>query len=285
MPAQEPLFAYTDYRQFLADWFEQKKLSNRHFSLRMLAEQSGFKARDYLMRVMRGERNLSDEGIRKLSDFFRFSEKQSEYFSALVRLNQARTHTDKERHYARLAEVRKYGSHQRLRQDQFEYLTAWYHSALRSLLPVLGPLPQADGREDWERLGKLLDPPLTAKQTRDSAELLLRLGLLARDAQGRYAVQEPALTTGDEVTALGVASFHRATMELAKRSIDKHPPPARDISGVTMSISQEGFRRIKSELRAFRKRIQAIASADSGEDMVYQLNLHLFPLTRTRGKA
>lgn len=285
MPAQEPLYAYTDYRRFLADWFAQKKLSNRHFSLRMLAEQSGFKARDYLMRVMRGERNLSAEGIRKLSDFFRFSEKHAEYFSALVRMNQARTQAEKERHYARLAEVRKYGSHQRLRQDQFEYLTAWYHSALRSLLPVLGPLPQADGREDWERLGKLLDPPLTAKQTRDSVELLLRLGLLARDAHGRYAVQEAALTTGDEVAALGVAAFHRATMELAKRSIDKHPPSARDISGVTMSISQEGFRRIKSELRAFRKRIQAIASADSGEDMVYQLNLHLFPLTRTRGKA
>jgi uncharacterized protein (TIGR02147 family) len=91
------------------------------------------------------------------------------------------------------------------------------------------------------------------------------------------------LSTGDEVAALGVAGFHRATMELAKRSIDRHPPTARDISGVTMSVSQEGFRRIKSELRAFRKRVQAIASADVGEDMVYQLNLHLIPLTRHQG--
>jgi uncharacterized protein (TIGR02147 family) len=285
MPAMEPLFAYTDYRRFLADWFAHKKRANGHFSLRVLAEQSGFKARDYLMRVMRGERNLSDDGIHKLSEYFRFSEKQAEYFSALVRLNQARTHTEKERYYARLAEVRKYGTHQRLRQEQFEYLTAWYHSALRSLLPVLEPIPKAGDEVDWESLGKLLDPPLTGKQARDSVELLLRLGLLVRDAHGRYAVQEAALTTGDEVAALGVATFHRATMELAKRSIDKHPPDSRDISGVTMSISQEGFRRIKSELRAFRKRIQAIASADSGEDMVYQLNLHLFPLTRTRGKA
>lgn len=280
----EPLFAYTDYRRFLADWFALKKRANARFSLRVLAERSGFKARDYLMRVMRGERNLSPQGVLKLSEFFRFSEKQAEYFSALVRFNQARTQADKERLYARLSEIRKYGAHQRLRQDQFEYLTAWYHSALRSLLPVLEPDPLTEGREDWERLGKLLDPPLTAKQARDSVELLLRLGLLVRDARGRYAVQEPALTTGDEVAALGVAAFHRATMELAKRSIDKHPPPSRDISGVTMSISQDGFRRIKAELRAFRKRIQAIASADSGEDMVYQLNLHLFPLTRTRGR-
>ena len=281
----EPLFAYTDYRRFLADWFAEKKRANAGFSLRVWAERSGFKARDYLLRVMRGERNLSQEGAEKLSKFFRFSEKQAEYFQALVQFNQARATADKERCFARLSEVRKYGAHQRLRQDQFEYLTAWYHSALRSLLPVVAPAGSSDGQEDWDRLGKLLDPPLSAKQARDSVELLLRLGLLARDAKGRYAVQEPALSTGEEVASLGVAAFHRATMELAKRSIDRHPPDARDISGVTMSISGEGFRRIKSELRAFRKRIQAIASADTGEDMVYQLNLHFIPLTRTRGHA
>ena len=281
----EPLFAYTDYRRYLADWFAEKKRDNGRFSLGMLAERSGFKARDYLLRVMRGDRNLSPEGAKKLSDFFRFSEKQAEYFSTLVRFNQARTTSEKDRCYSRLAEVRKFGAHQRLRQDQFEYLTAWYHSALRSLLPVREPPRTAGGQEDWDRLGKLLDPPLTAKQARDSVDLLLRLGLLARDTLGRYTVQEPALSPGDEVAALGVANFHRAAMDLAKRSIDRHPSSSRDISGVTMSISQNGFRRIKSELKAFRKRIQAIASADTGEDMVYQLNLHFIPLTRTRGNA
>ena len=45
----------------------------------------------------------------------------------------------------------------------------------------------------------------------------------------------------------------------------------------------EAIRRIKAELRAFRKKIQSIASADAGEDMVYQLNLHLIPLTRRQG--
>ena len=279
----EPVFAYTDYRRYLADFFAERKRLNKHFSLRMLAERAGFKARDYLMRVMRGDRNLSLEGAGKLSEFFRFSEKQAEYFHALVQFNQARTTSEKEQCFARLSAIQKYGAHQKLRQDQFEYLTAWYHSALRSLLPVLEPHPQADGGEDWERVGKLLDPAITPKQARDSVDLLLRLGLLARDAKGRYAVQEPALTTGDEVAALGVAGFHRATMELAKRSIDRHPPTARDISGLTMSVSQDGFRRIKSELRAFRKRVQAIASADVGEDMVYQLNLHLIPLTRHQG--
>jgi uncharacterized protein (TIGR02147 family) len=284
----ESIFAYTDYRQYLADFFEERKRLNKHFSLRMLAERSGFKAKDYLMRVMRGDRNLSLEGANKLSDFFRFSEKQSDYFRTLVRFNQARTTSEKEQCFHHLSEIQKYGAHQKLRQDQFEYLSAWYHSALRSLLPVLDPKagpsdPDGAGTEDWEKVGKLLDPPITAKQARDSVDLLLRLGLLQKDAKGKYAVAEAALSTGDEVATLGVAGFHRATMDLAKRSIDRHPPTARDISGITMSVSQDGFRRIKSEIRAFRKKIQSIASGDVGEDMVYQLNLHLIPLTRHQG--
>lgn len=281
----ESIFAYTDYRRYLTDYFDEKKRDNKRFSLRMLAERAGFKARDFLMRVMRGDRNLSREGAGKLSIFFHFSGKQAEYFQALVEFNQARTTTEKESHFQRLSAIRKYGAHQRLRQDQFEYLTAWYHSALRSLLPVLGRGALPEDAEDWEKVARLLDPPITAKQARDSVDLLLRLGLLHRDAEGRYAAAQPALSTGDEVASLGVAGFHKATMELAKRSIDRHPATARDISGVTMSISQEGFLRIKTEIRAFRKKIQSIATADSGEDMVYQLNMHFIPLTRHRGAA
>ena len=122
-------------------------------------------------------------------------------------------------------------------------------------------------------------------QAKDSVDLLLRLGLLQREGRGKYSVSHPALSTGDEISSLAVAGFHKASMELVKRSIDRHPAPARDISGVTMSLSRDGFQRIKGELRAFRKKVMAIASEDRAEDMVYQLNLHFIPLTRARGAA
>src|SRR5690349_25170844 len=119
----ESIFAYTDYRLYLADFFEERKRQNKHFSLRMLAERSGFKARDYLMRVMRGDRNLSPDGAERLSKYFRFSEKQAEYFRILIQFNQAPTTSEKESCYRRLSEIQKYGAHQKLRRDQFEYLS------------------------------------------------------------------------------------------------------------------------------------------------------------------
>jgi uncharacterized protein (TIGR02147 family) len=276
--SMETVFAYMDYRQYLLDFFQEKKRLNTKYSLSLLADRAGFKARDYLLRVMQGKRNLSSEGIDKLSKLFALSEKQSEYFSALVLFNQANNIMEKEKYFTQLSEFQKYGRHQQLRQDQFEYLSSWHPSAIRSLLSL------GNYGDDFERMGKLLDPPLTAKQIRDSIELLLRLGLIQKNSKGNYSVTQMALSTGDEVASLSVANFHKSTMELAKQSIDKHPSSSRDISGVTMSISQTGYRRIKSELQAFRKKIMAIATADKDEDMIYQLNLHLFPLTRNRGQ-
>jgi uncharacterized protein (TIGR02147 family) len=281
----ETVYSYTDYRRYLRDYFAEKKRLNPRYSYRVLAEKSGFKARDYLMRVMNGQRNLSSAGAAQLSEYFQFSEKQADYFETLVRFNQAETTLLKEPLYAKLSEIRKYGKQQRLRQDQFAYLSSWHHIALRSLLPILDKRTAVDP----EKVGRLMDPVLSAKQVRDSIELLMRLGLLNKTAgsaaKTAYTVGEMALSTGDEVASLSVAEFHKTAMDLAKRSIDRHPSASRDISGLTMGVSLDGFRRIKNEIQAFRKKIMAIAVNDSGEDMLYQLNLHLFPLTRNQGRS
>jgi uncharacterized protein (TIGR02147 family) len=277
----ETIFSYTDYRQYLRDYFQEKKQVNPSFSYRILAERCGFKARDYLMRVMNGQRNLSQAGTEQLSHYFKFSEKQAEYFLTLVRLNQAETTQEKEPLFAKLSEIQRYGKYQRIRQDQFAYLSSWHHIALRSLLPLLSKAESADP----EKVGRLMDPVLTGKQVKDSIDLLLRLGLLNMDPRRGYTVGNMALTTGDEVASLSIAEFHKSTMDLARRSIDKHTAASRDISGLTMGVSQTGFTRIKKEIQAFRKRIMAIAMADSDEDMIYQLNLHFFPMSRNRGHA
>src|SRR3989338_1384416 len=110
----ESLFAYTDYRLYLKDYFQKNKQIDRGFSLRALAEAAGFRARDFLLRVMRGDRNLGPEGARMLSKSMGFKGKKSDYFLALVEFNQAECNADKERIYRRLSGIRKYGTVQKL---------------------------------------------------------------------------------------------------------------------------------------------------------------------------
>jgi uncharacterized protein (TIGR02147 family) len=270
------IYAYTNYRQFLQDFFANKKKQNSRFSLKMLADKAGFKARDHILRVMNGQNNLSYEGGRKLGIAMDLSEKELDYFTTLILFNQAKTGDDREYYFGKLSSVCKATDVCRLRQDQYSYFAEWYISALRSFLPLF------NFDNDYAAIGRFLDPPVSAQQVRKAIELLDQLGLLVVDKSGKYSVASLSVSAGDEVKSLALGSFHRQSLELAIRSINKTQPESRDISGVTMSVSQNGFDQIKREIQAFRKKIMSIAENDTAEDRVIQCNIQLFPLTKTR---
>jgi uncharacterized protein (TIGR02147 family) len=270
------IFSYTDYRAFLKDYFFHKKAENKSFSLRVLSDRAGFKARDYILRVMNNTRNLSQSGIFMLSRALRLSAKEADYFLNLVGFNQSKIPSEKEFFYKKMSDICKYGRHQKLRQDQYELFSEWYYSALRSLLPVM------DFKGDYAEMGNFLDPPLPPAQVKKAVELLMHLGLMSQDKNGRFAVSTPALTAGDEVKSVALMQFHRQSLDLAKRAIERYPAEERDISGVTMSLSQAGFERLKAEIRDFRKRVMLIAEQDANEEGVFQLNLQFYPLSNRK---
>ncbi len=272
----EPIYTYSNYRKYLKDYFNESKSKNSHFSFRSFANRAGFKARDYILRVMNGDRNLSNSSIYMLSKAMRLNNKEAAYFECLVNFNQASSTQEREHYYSKLSEINKHSTFTKIRNDQFEYYSTWYHSAIRSLVPVI------DFHDDFAGLGKLMDPQITEKQARDSVKLLVRLGMMEKLKNGKYAATNPVITTGDEVVSHAVTNFHKTQMDLAKRSLDEHDSEKRDISGLTMSVSEKGFQRIKSEIQDFRKKIMAIASEDSGEDRAYQLNSYFFPISKTR---
>ena len=111
------------------------------------------------------------------------------------------------------------------------------------------------------------------------------MGLLEKKGKGKCYISAPSITTGDEVRSLALAIFHKSILELAKRSINLHSAAERDISGITMSVSSNGFKKIKSEIQAFRKKILAIAESDREEDRILQLGMQCFPLSKTGGRA
>jgi uncharacterized protein (TIGR02147 family) len=272
----ESIFSYTQYRDYLKDFFNNKKAEKKGYSLKVLSDRAGFKARDYILRIMKGTRNLSQSGALMLSKAMSLSEKEVEYFIALVGFNQAKTMTEKDHYFKKLSEVRPFGKEQRIRSDQYAYFSEWYHAAIRSLLPV------KEFNGNMIGLAKTLYPPISPSQARKSVELLMQLGLLIQDGKGRYKAAEQHIGTGEEITSFALVQFHRKCLELARQSLDTLPPSQRDISGVTMSISDKALLKVKDEIKTFRKTVAMIAEKDSQEERVFQLCIQLFPMSIKR---
>jgi uncharacterized protein (TIGR02147 family) len=123
-------------------------------------------------------------------------------------------------------------------------------------------------------------PPITAAEAKGAVETLLKLGLAKRDADGKLLRSDDIVSTGDEVTQISVAQYHREMIQKGAESIDQIPAAERDISSVTLSIGTSGMAQVKELVQRFRKELLAIAQNEVETDQVVQLNFQLFPLAR-----
>jgi uncharacterized protein (TIGR02147 family) len=274
------IFQYTDYRKYLTDVYNEKKAKSKSFSYNYLSKKAGIKNKGFLHHVVHGRKNISKVTAMRLSRALGHSENEAQYFENLVFFNQAADLNTRNMFFERLSEAQCWNKNQkqakRLRKDQYEYFSTWYHSAVRSLIDMF------DVREhDTEWVSRHVYPNITRLDAQRSLKLLQRLGLVELDKKGVFRLTAKHITTGDELLDVAALNFYSDTARLAQHSIDSLPRHVRNVSGVTAGISRTAYEEIVDEINAFRKRIVNITARDKDSDRVYQVCIHFFPLSKT----
>lgn len=268
------IFEYDNYRAYLKDLYTYLKGSTSHFSYRYFSRKAGFRSPNFLKLVIEGKRNLSQESVERFVHALKLRKDEAEFFRALVHLNQAET-IDERKHCAeQLMRFRPFRRIHPIRKDQFDYYSKWYHVAIRELTSI------AEFSEDPSWVAGALTPPVSPAQARKALELLVGLGLLERDESGRLRQTDSLITTGDEVVSASVADYHREMIKKGGEAIERFPAAKRDVSSVTVAVSEKTFKEMKESIQRFRKELLAMADKDKNPEAVYQINFQLFPLTK-----
>ena len=269
------LTLYSDYRQYLRDFYETNKAVNPNFSFRYLAQRAGINSSAFFKYVMEGRRNLTKTTILKTCVALKLKDKDAEYFENLVGFNQAKSLKEKNLYFDRLTKLRGNYEKRRVREAQYGFYGEWYHSAVRELLACL-PF-----KGQYETLAKRLMPAITVKQAQESVALLAELGLASKDAQGRWHQTDPVLATGDQVDSHVVVDFQLKMLKLAMEAFARTQRGERLMSSTTFSLSAESLDLFKKKIREMKSELMDLARLDENADRVYQLNLNLFPLSHT----
>jgi uncharacterized protein (TIGR02147 family) len=264
------IFEYLDYRKFLHDFYDEKKRKNPHFSYQIWAHSAGFRSKSFFPEVISGKKNVSDDAVDTIARSVGLDGKSFSYFEALVAFNQAKTHEQKARAWARLSEFNRRSSARLLVRDQHDFYQQWYHHTVRELITI------HDIGNDWERLAALVVPAITPRMAKASVALLLRLGLIRKKGR-RYELTDAVVTSGDEVRSVAVTEFHLQNLDIAKKAVTDFPSSERDISCVAAALSPKGFAAAKEEVRRFREKLVAIVEKDAGQDRVFHVNIQLYP--------
>ena len=268
----KPIIEYSDFRQFLLDYYEERKRSSA-FSWREFSKIAGFTSSSYMKVVCDGKSKLSKIGVERVAAAMGLTGFELDYFRAMVKFGQATNEETKKAAYRDILAIAKVHKVRVLEGDLFAYYDTWRNPMMRELAPLM---PGATPGE----MAKMCYTETSAQEVRESLDFLTRTGLLKKEKDGRFAQSETSVSGTPDATRLALRGMHRQMAQLAAPALEL-PTRERNFSGVTMGVSKGTYDRIVGLIDEFRSKVIAIAAEDKNIEQVYRLNLQLFPLTKS----
>jgi uncharacterized protein (TIGR02147 family) len=272
------IFEYLDYRDYLKDFYESRKAGHSYFSYRLFGSKTGLDA-SYLAKVLIKSRHIADSSIAAIISYCGLKDQETEYFETLVHFVKAKSHRESKLLFEKLLSLKSVGAN-KLIEAQYEFYQKWYYSAIRSIIEFY------DFRgSNYQALGDQLSPQITAKQAKESIQLLEKLQLICKDVTGRYKMTDASITTGTRWQSLAIRAFQEETIRLSQEALSRHPKQMRNVSTVTMNVNEDHFREIEAMIKDFRNTIVKYVNDQTDPDRVMQLNIQLFPLSKVVGRT
>jgi uncharacterized protein (TIGR02147 family) len=267
------LFAYTDYRKYLRDYYEAKRASRKGFTHRFIARAIGFKSTGTFAQILQGKTNMAPDTVARFIRFLGLKVQEAEFFDLLVRFGQAKGHAEKKGCFEKIIAFPKSNLKQ-VDATQYSFYEKWYYSVIREVL-AFHPF-----KDDYRELARLLEPAISTGEAQKAIKLLEELGLIRKNGQGVYEKTDPVITSGYDTRSLAVNQFIVETLDLAKVALDKLPRDERSLSALTLSLSEDGYAEVEERVRNFRRELLELARNCADPKRVIQVNFQIFPVTR-----
>jgi uncharacterized protein (TIGR02147 family) len=250
------IYAYTDFRKYLGDYYLARKKAEKKFSHRFIQEHVGAGSAGWFADVVKGRTSLAGAQAIKLAHLFKLKPTETDYFESMVFFGQAGSLEERNRYFQKMMAFKEVRADM-VGMDRLEFYSKWYHGAVRELL-FFYPF-----RGDYAELARKLSPPIRQAEARDSVSLLERLGMVEPNGRGGYRSKEAVLQKDPSFPSVVMANFMKSNMELAIEALDRYSKDERDISALTISFSDEAFGKVKEEIRALRKKMLALTEVDT----------------------
>jgi uncharacterized protein (TIGR02147 family) len=276
MPAtivRPDVFNYLDFRAYLKDFLKYMRMRNPAFRFQTLVEKFGLNSRSHYIDTMKGRR-LTDKFIDSYLRICELEGKDADFFRAIVGYEQARTESEKTGYFNSIVALSPNLETVKLEQETYRYFSKWYHPVMLSLLDVHRQ------ENDHRKLAKYIKPPISAVQAKRAIRLLEELSFISWDAAaGQWISYHKFFKCTDGAQAVALREFHRKMMEAGRNAYDRDYD-GQNFSTLTLSASFETRRKIERLIVDFRKTLMDTIKEDSRSEVVIQINLQLFELSK-----
>ncbi|MBD3418795.1 MAG: TIGR02147 family protein [Chitinivibrionales bacterium] len=270
----ESIYRYTDYRKYLYDAYRALKKERKGLSYAVIAQEAGFRSNGYVTQIFKGIRPISNHVAEAFTRIFSLRKSEKAYFFLMIAFNQAATEIQRYEAFQNMLNFRQSNIHF-IDPSNFEIFSRWYYIAVRELLNFY----PFDG--DYRKLGQLLIPKISEADAKRAVKMLLKHKLISREPGGSFKLINKIQSTGFDEHPYTVNNFVIETVERMRDALAQVDKNDRVISSVTGSVSDNTYNEIMSKMHAFRREILEMVRKDTGISRVCQVNMQLFPLSKS----
>lgn len=274
----QSILTYHNYRDYIQDFYTEYKVRSS-LTWQKFAENAGFAAVSYLKLVSQNKANLSDEGIEKTARSMHLVGYEKDYFRELVHFDQAVSAAEKEESFKNITEIAAKYNAVILKDDEYDLYSNWQNLVLREMVSQLPPKAKSFN------VARQFIQPVTANEVSQALKFLKRKGLIKQNEDGSFVQTDKVLSTGDKnIVSQSVRAFHQKMSEFGSDAIRNEPLEERNVSDLVVGVTKDDYNEIVKEIRAFRKKVLAIATRSDEMERVYCMHINLFPLTHKTNK-
>ena len=269
---------YFHYRDYLRDLYHQAKSRTSHYNYLQFAEDLGFPGQNVIRLTIAGSRKLSINGANRIVETLGLTGPERRYLSVLVRYNNARLQTDREKYLQDLLVIKSKFLCSNAERKNLEYLSEWYFPVIREMCVM----PDFEATAAW--IGRRLYAKLLPNQIKNCLKKLESLGLIVFDkGRERFVRSSEQVLPARTVNEIAMVRFHQTMLEIAKESIARVEEDRIDVNAITVCVSEETANLMREKMHGFCQEMLDMEKQSSPEQ-IYQINVQLFPFTRAAGK-
>ncbi len=267
---------FLSYQDYLAEIYSQIKTSAHSYSYLQFAEDLGFSKTNVIRLVIAGERPLTEKAAEKVGTALNLRGVERRYWLAMVSYNNERLPAERERHFKNLLAQKQRELPKQIDQRQLEYFNEWFYPVVREITA----LPGFNGDPEWVR--ERLCFPLRLEEIKRALDLLEKLEYLQRNEEtGQLQPTTSLVMTEREIDSLSIVRYHQKMIEIGRESITRIDGEKRDIRAMTFRIPESSISEAKAKIDQLLSELIKIEVSGGEQGEVYQLNLQLFPFTKS----
>ncbi|MEQ1666094.1 MAG: TIGR02147 family protein [Bdellovibrionales bacterium] len=273
------VFDYIDHKIFLQDYYNYKKNIDANFSYGVFARKARLQARNYLKRIIDGDRPVTSELLPRIAEVIGLNGQESLYFESMVRFTQTIDQSAKAYYFQQLRSASSgvKSSIAELVNQQFEVLSDWFYIPLWEYCELTGKT-QAP-----EKVSRAFRGRLTATEVKKAFQKLSDIGLLKIDpTTGRYIKAQKMIQYHQDTVNLAVREFHQKMLDLTKVAIENDGLEDRYVRALSVAVSESEVNEMRTKIDEFFKNLNIqFSNSKNKKEIVMQVNIQSLNMTKS----